>query len=320
MRKELKKTLKNAIQSVIPPMRGIDISNRYFWEIGLPAIEAELPAYVDCMAAGLIAPETRIIAQDDHASTRQFSLPGFQIYLVEDDFAAVGADLQVLLDELPNSRGNRVYSIDEFFLDMTSLGNRPGFEYAPDSLQDWLRIPESGLFSLSDGQIFYDPLGEFSERRKDFSSYPDEVWRMKLDCISSEWSQLAERLSADSPVYRDHFATEMVWWRFAESTMRLGFILNRRYAPSQERLYDEFCRLPGLSYTVANLLWDGQCAVGRRPGIVSEIASVYTSSIVDKGLVESGSEVFGLSTSSESQVFPLFVSPDAIDPFECGAW
>jgi hypothetical protein len=297
----LKYINENAHQGVAPSVRGLDIACRFFWEIGLPAIESEFPAYVDRLAAGLIAAGSDCSDNDDEVSRDQDWGPRFQAYLTESDFAEIGAELQLLLDDLPKVFGgaqcrhsgphsNHVFSVDGFLLEMTSDGASHAFARAPESSEDWLEIPEHRLFDLTHGQVFYDPLGEFSDRRKDFFSYyPDDAWYSKLAGALSECGEHGQGLLPRALARGDYYTAEMTWWRFCESAMRLGFLLSRRYAPSSQWLYREFCKLPGHSVDVTNLLWDGQCDITRRYDAVDLIARVYGKSIAGLGL-ETASE------------------------------
>jgi hypothetical protein len=291
----LKHVHENANKGVAPSARGIEIACRFFWQSGLPAIESEFPSYVDRLAAGLVAAGSECAGNDDEISRDRDWGPRFHAYLTEPDFAKIGADLQAVLDGLPASfegaccypsdqHACRVFSIDGFFVEKTSNGRGPGFAAAPESPLDWLKIPESRLFDITHGQVFYDPLGEFSERRHGFATYyPDDAWRNRLAAASYECGHFGQRLLPRALLRDDYYTAEIAWWRFVEAAMRLGFLLNRRYAPCQTWLYREFCKLPALSVEVTNLLWDGQCDTTRRPTLVGRIASIYDAKIAESG-------------------------------------
>lgn len=269
---------KNAVEGVTPSRMRLYAASRFFWDVGLPAIEKEFPAYVDRAAAGCFA-----------ASSDCGQLIGFQIYLTQDDYDNIGSSVQLLLDSLPKDYDNmhfeqvgRVFSIDSFYLDMTA----GRFKSAPVLAGDWLSIPEYRLFDLAQGQVFYDPIGDFTERRKGFMAYyPEDAWRFKLCRSLYEFGYCGQVMLPDALSEADYFTAELAWWRFAGAAMRLGFHLVREYSPDERRLYKEFSRLAEFSPSVVNLLWNGQCDVGSRPMIVEEMASVYKGIIVKLGLL-----------------------------------
>jgi len=330
----LKQIDKNADTGVGPSARGMEIASRFFWEVGLPVIEPRFPSYVDRIAAGLVAAGSDCSGNDDEVSRDSDWGPRFQVYLTEENHSEIGAALQAVLDGLPTTfdgiecrslgpHVNRVYSVNGFYAEKTSTEGGQGFAGPPASPIDWLRIPESCLFDLTHGQVFYDPVGDFSERRRGFAAYyPDDVWRRRIAHTLAECGEFGQRLLPRSLARDDYYTAEMAWWRFVEAAMRLGFLLNRRYAPSQKWLYREFCKLPRLAADVTNLLWDGQCDVPRRPELVELISSAYTLGMSELGLCQPRGKAAGLSFAAQArdvlagianpEIARLAVSPDVM--------
>lgn len=294
----MREVTKNANRGVAPTIRGMEIACRFFWEVGLPALESRFFPYIDRIAVGLVAAGSDCAGNDDEVS-RDFDWgPRFQVFLTESDFNEIGSEIQSLLDELPRvfdgiccrpsgPHASYAYSIDGFFIEKTYnpvLGK--GFAAAPESPVDWLGIPESRLFDVTRGQVFYDPLGEFFNRRKGFASYyPDDVWMKLLSMALKQCGEYGQRLLPRSIEHNDFYTAQIAWWNFAQSVMRLGFLLNRCYAPRKQWLYREFCKLPLHSVKVTDLLWDGQSDVISRVDLVGRIASIYGSELHKRGLI-----------------------------------
>ncbi|MBI2842900.1 MAG: DUF4037 domain-containing protein [Armatimonadetes bacterium] len=326
---------ENASKGVKSLARGTDVACRYFWEIGLPAIEKRFPAYIDRIAGGLAADGSDCAGNCGQFDDNSDWAPNFQIYLTEADHRAVGKDLQSLLDDLPaeyddvrcNSspfHRNRVFSIDGFFTEKTSNAENDGLSHAPRSNLDWLRIPEHRLFDLTHGLVFYDPLGEFTERRKGFAAYyPDDVWRKRICDAMSRCGLLGQQILPGAIDHSDYYTSEMVWWQFVEIAMRLGFLLNRRYAPDLKWLYRQFAMLPEPSAQVTDLLWNGQCDMLARPELVKRIAGVYCSKIAALGLAEPPNDDTGCTFAAIAQEISSSItdpnvaaSPSTVLPLE----
>lgn len=273
-----RRTYKNAFEGVTPSKERLYAACRLFWDVGLPAVEREFSALVDNTAAGCFA-----LGSACHQTA-------FHIYLTQEDFDSFGSSLQNLLNSLPRDYDGvrfeqtaRIFSIDSFYLEATS----GRFAAAPKSAADWLRIPEHRLFDLVHGQIFYDPLGEFTERHREFTAYyPDDAWRFKLSRSLYEFGEYGQIILPESLAAGDYFTAEIAWWRFASAAMRLGFNLAREYAPSESILYKEFSKLAYFSKSVVDLLWNGQCDIGSRPAIVKETASLYGRMIAESGVLD----------------------------------
>ncbi len=284
-----RRVYKNAIEGVTPSIQRLDTACRFFWEVGLPAIEREFPSHVDRIAAGCIA-----AGSDCGAGA------SFQVYLTQRGYDEIGAPLQSLLISLSNDcedacrdmtgeQYGSVFSIDAFYRGITSNGYGGGFESAPNNSEDWLRIPEHRLFDLANGQVFYDPLCEFTERRRGFMSYyPEDAWRFKLCRALLGFGEYGQVVLPSALADRDYFTAEVAWWRFACAAMRLGFHLVREYSPDEKRLYKAFSQLAEFAPSVVNLIWNGQCDIEHRPAIVEEVASIYRKPIVDTGLLDCG--------------------------------
>lgn len=290
---------ENANQGIAASARGIELACRYFWEVGLPALEAHFPAYVDRIAAGLIAAGSDCSGNDDEISRDCDWGPRFQAFLTPDDHASISCELQTTLDELPTmyegsrccpsgASSNPVHSIDDFFLCHTACGQSGGFTSAPDAPIDWLKIPEPCLFELTHGQVFYDPLGELSDRRQSFAVYyPDDAWKRRLAEALFACGRYGQNVLPRAIARDDYYTSQIAWWRFVDSAMKVGFLLNRRYAPVTKWLYREFCKLPELSVDVVNCLWDGQGELLGRPDLVTRIASAYDEKLERLGVLQS---------------------------------
>jgi hypothetical protein len=298
---EVRKIGQNANQGVAASARGMEIASRFFWEVGLPALETHVPGAVDRLAAGLIAAGSDCAGNDDEIS-RDFDWgPRFQVFLTTPDFDSVGVAIQYVLSELPlqyegahcrptSGVSNHVFSIDDFFSTNTACGAFGGCCTAPEAAIDWLKMPEASLFDVTHGQVFYDPVGDLTERRQGFSAYyPDDAWRRRIvEALSESWhygqDMLPRAIARD-----DYYTAQIAWWRFAEAAMRVGFLLNRRYAPDTKWLYREFSKLPELSVEVVNSLWDGQSDVLRRIELVTRISAAYSNKLYGLGLCASAS-------------------------------
>lgn len=318
----MRRVEENANTGVAQSVRGLEVACRFFWEVGLPALEKSAPAYLDRIAAGLIAAGSDCSGNDDAVSRDYDWGPRFQVFLTGSDYAAIAGELQLVLDDLPDhyegahcrpsgDTSNPVYSIDDFFARFTACGTNCGFPSAPVTAVDWLSIPESSLFELTHGQVFYDPLGQLSDRRQGFMSYyPDDAWRRRLAESLTECHNHGQKLLPRAIERDDYYTAQIAWWRFSEEAMRLGFLLNRRFAPQTKWLYREFCKLPELSVEVVNCLWDGQGDVLCRPELVARIAHAYDVKLADLG-------IFSTSLNGAAQSFVVRakeVAASIVDP------
>ena len=169
-------------------MKGLELSRAYFEEYGRPMMDTQLAQYRPYLAAGLVGEGSECLGFDDELSTDHDFGPAFCIWVPEELYAKAGAELQRAYDSLPATYqgytritsaqgGGRVgvLPLEGFYRKFT------GLSHAPQDNLEWFRIPERFLATVTNGEVFADYLGTFSQIRgilKGF--YPEDVLKKKL--------------------------------------------------------------------------------------------------------------------------------------------
>lgn len=268
-------------------MRGFELSERFFREIGLPAVERRLPGCVRRLAVG-VEVGSQAHKNDDDVSRDHGWGPGFTVWLGREDFDDYGERLQEILDSLPQEydgfhwenppeRTCRVVEVGSYIKSVV------GFSEPPESPKDWLRIPESYLFELAPSRLFHDEPGFVSARLRAFSRYPEDVWRQRMGaCLSWCWEWGRKHLFR-AEARGDHVTAFTYWTRFAEYAMKVGFLVNRRYAPYHKWLWAEFKKLEGIAVEVCPLLREGFARASGRRELVERIEAIYMDELEKLG-------------------------------------
>lgn len=263
-------------------MKELELCKRFFFEVGLPTIKEKMPECVPYLAAGC-GGGSQCHEDDDEVSRDHGWGPGFAVWMIREDYERFAKPLQAVLDWLPKEflgyggEGCVVFEIGEYVKSIV------GCEIAPAMELDWLHIPEESLFEITHRPVFYDPIGEVTTRFKSFAQYPEDVWKKRLSaCLAWLWEwgvkhlQRAERRG-------DIFTAAMYWCRFATYAMKVGFLLNRHYAPYHKWLYRQFLKLPQIAPRVAPLLRKGFELEGGREKVVTQIVKIYTQYLTNIG-------------------------------------
>ena len=74
-------------------MKGLEISEKFFYEYGLPMIEKEFSEYKDRIAAGLVGHGSECFGFDDEISTDHDFEPGFSLWITAEDERKFGFKL-----------------------------------------------------------------------------------------------------------------------------------------------------------------------------------------------------------------------------------
>lgn len=239
-------------------MKGFDLCQRFFWEVGHPVLERELPECIPHLAVGLVG-GSQSHGYDDDISRDHGWGPGFTVFLVESAYEQFGQPLQVILDRLPREfLGYGWQRPPEHTCGVIALGqcikSFIGCETPPEDPLDWLRIPEEYLFEVTPKRLFHDAPGMVTERFKLFASYPEDAWKQRLRACLGWVSEWGEKHLPRSETRGDNVPTLTYACNFATYVMKSVFLLNHRYAPYHKWLHREFLTLPYLAPDIAPLL------------------------------------------------------------------
>lgn len=221
-------------------MKGLEESERFFFQEGMPLIQDRFSDYVERMAAGLVGEGSECFGFDDSISRDHDWTPGFCVWLEAEDYAQVGFPMgrayQELVDrkdksiietkERERSQRRGVFSTPVFY---HRFLNR---ESTPRRMEDWMKIPEEYLAVCTNGKVFHDPLGRFSKfRNRLLRFYPEDVRLKKLAarCVSLAQDgqyNFPRSLKRGDPVAANHALA-----RFIQAACSMVYLLGKRYKP-----------------------------------------------------------------------------------------
>ncbi|RIY26161.1 hypothetical protein CJI52_06800 [Bifidobacteriaceae bacterium WP022] len=221
---------------------GMQLAQSYWQTYGKPLLDQpKFAKYKNRIAAGLVGHGSECYGFDDEISRDHDFGPGFCLWLTDEAYAEIGADLQTAYDALPrkyagfgsrnetpraksceSSKRVGVFSINEFFENLT------GFSTAPSQNEPhlWLSLSESTLAAATNGKIFADPLGEFSKARQSFKLMPDDV---RISLISRRLGMISQAGQYNFPrmiARKDASAAWLSINEFVRATASIVFLLN----------------------------------------------------------------------------------------------
>lgn len=140
-------------------------------------------------------------------------------------------------DDVPVSSHVNVKPLGEWLERQLGYDARGGL-----STLQWLTTPQQLLSEIASGEVFWDGTGELTPLRKALEWYPDDVWRWLVGC---QWWRIdqEEPFVGRAAEVGDELGSRLVASRLARDAMRLGFLLERRYAPYAKWLGSAFARL-----------------------------------------------------------------------------
>ena len=217
----------------------------YYYEYGEPMLREKFPKFVDKIAIGKAGEGSECFGFDDEYSKDHDFGPGFSMWVTRETYGQIGEQLQDEYDKLPTTyRGITrkdmdtgkgrvgVCIIEEFYERIIGMGK------APETLQEWSAIEESGLATATNGWVLKDEEGIFTSiREKILLYYPEELWKSKIAQCMYHISQYGQYNYGRMAGRADVVTAEQCRSGFIKNVMQLIYLLNRTYAPYYKWMY-----------------------------------------------------------------------------------
>ena len=242
-------------------MKGMDLSRAYFEDAVLPRLERDWPELLPRLAAGLVGNGSDCFGYDDDISRDHDWGVEYFLWLPE-ELADRKESLeawrqQVFRDSPPWTGRNRsaygakygVQTVGEFY---RSLLGRP---QGPETLVQWLQVPEDNLAMAVNGEVFLDNAGEFTGvRERLLGHYPEDVRKKKLAAKCMSIAQSGQYNFLRMARREDWVTVRTVLYRFTEGVMGAAFLLNRRFKPYYKWAWRALGELPLLGPELSSAL------------------------------------------------------------------
>lgn len=243
-------------------MNGLDLSEAYYHGCGKEIFARTFESLMERVAVGLVGPGSECFGFDDEFSRDHDWGPSFCIWVTPNDFQRYGKELQACYNALPKEYlgyGPRVASPGEegrvgvietsaFYQHYTGLST------PPTTIKDW-SIPSENAALCTNGKVFSDPLGEFSQWRQALLNFYPEKLRLKKIADCCMLAGQAGQYNWQRGILRnDPYVIDAAKVKFCTEIMRLVYLLNREYAPFYKWLLKGVATLPILGAEIAPLI------------------------------------------------------------------
>ncbi len=239
----------------VKAMKGLEISRRYYEEILRPAVEKYLPFHVEKMAFGLVGDGSECYGFDDEISRDHDFGPRVMIWLTSSAYFAFGIKLQEFIYKLPKKflgfdgvntsqygkDRDGVFEINNFYKKFT------GLDHPPSTIHEWRLIPEVNLSLATNGEVFCDPAGKFTEYRNVLlDGYPEDLRLKMMAARCMKIAQSGQYNYARSIKRKEFVAAQMALAEFTDSAISMIYLMNRRYKPFYKWMHRGLRDLPVL--------------------------------------------------------------------------
>ena len=277
-------------------MQGLERSEGFFREAGLPLLEKDFPELLPRLAAGMAGRGSECFGFDDEISRDHDYTTGFTLYLSKEDEALYGFKLQRAylklvkeLGEVPEKESKLgpveygVVTIEDFYRRHIGL---PG---APATWQQWLYTPEYAFSECTNGKVFMDNSGRFSKIRSDILfGLPEDVRLKKIAARLAAMAQSGQYNFERCLKHNEPAAAALALAEFVKNTVSLVFLLNFRFAPYYKWQFRAMKELPCLSELVSPLtdLLTGPFSLAEKAPLTETVCGTILRFLQENGMTQ----------------------------------
>ncbi|WDD87936.1 DUF4037 domain-containing protein [Fusobacterium nucleatum] len=282
-------------------IKGLELSKRYFYDIVLPEFEKTLFDILPLCAFGLVGEGSECYGYDDELSKDHDFGPSVCIWLRKDDYLKYKDRINKVLETLPKTYlGFQELKESEWGYNRRGLLNIEDFYFKfigsvnpPQTINDWQKIPETALSTVTNGEVFLDNLGEFTKIREQLLNYYPEVIRQnKIATRLMNISQHGQYNYVRCLRRNDLVSANQCLYLFVDEVIHLVFLLNKRYKIFYKWANKALLDLKILGNEIHKLLQDMVFAQNKIP-YVRKICKVLADELRNQKLTDCKSEFLG---------------------------
>ncbi len=299
-------------------MKGLELSYQFYLQHGVPMLENEFSHIIPFVAVGMSGSGSECFGYDDELSQDHDFEPGFCMFIPDESVVGekTAFELQRAYDKLPHEfmgfnrstdspvggRRNGVIRIRDFFSSKTGT---------PDgrlSKKDWFFVPEQGLLEATNGRVFRDDLGEFTDIRHRLSYMPRDVQLKKLAGNILTMAQSGQYNYNRCIGRGETAAAQLAVSEFVKSALHSVFLLGGEYMPYYKWCFKALRDLPILSELYPDLEYlissgnDSDSSL-KKVMVIEEVCSKITEQLKVQNLTTfGGTELEGHAYSVNNMI------------------
>ncbi len=232
------------------PGYGLRISRKLYEKYFKPALESELPGYVDKVAAALMGRGSDCFGFDDELSRDHDWGPDLCIFTDRETYELIGDKLNKIYENLPDEidgakrskkvsthKRHGVFVYEDFFKDLLTV--------YPLKKEDYAMVPDYAFSLTQNGEIFADPTGELGRIKKEiWENYPESLRYLRIAECASMFSQCGQYNLARVKERGDDITASIMMGDALKYAMKLAHYIAKVPLPHDKWLFMNIKNLP----------------------------------------------------------------------------
>lgn len=256
-------------------------------------IKTNLPKLHEKICLALVGTGSECLGFDDEISEDHDFSSRCQLFLDDEDYnlykSNLESSLKILCKEIEakcvvlENVNIEIISISDFYKYYTLFENGPKTEY------EYRKVPMDLLCVATNGKVFLDNLGKFSEiRNRLLKFYPEDIRLKKIAFQLNKMAQSGQYNYSRMIKRGDTVAANIAQGEFVKHYLEFVHLLNKKYMPFYKWSYKSACSLEILGeFTKVNLKKLSEASIYDKESIIENICLDVVKILNDLGLSHS---------------------------------
>ncbi len=229
---------------------GIELSRKFYETYGEPMIHEKFSDYENKIAVGLVGEGSERFGFDDKYSRDHDFGAGFCMWVSTSTYDAIGKELEEEYEKIISEHEEEFMKKYGFLSENEKLYKTPtadgrcgvskigdfyekytGYKLPPKTVGEWIEIDDYKLATVTNGAVFKDNEDKFSTIRSEFANIPETVRRVKISRELAAMAQTGQSNYERAMARKDFVTANICISEFMQHTMKIVYLLNRKYAP-----------------------------------------------------------------------------------------
>lgn len=256
-------------------------------------IKAKYPNLYSRICLALVGVGSECLGFDDEISEDHDFSSRCQLFLDDSDYKTYKSDLKSSLKIFCKDLESLTSNLKDINVEIMSIPNfykyYTLFENGPKTESEYRKVPMDLLCVATNGKVFLDNLGKFSEiRNRLLNFYPEDIRLKKIAFQLNKMAQSGQYNYSRMIKRGDTVAANIAQGEFVKHYLEFVHLLNKKYMPFYKWSYRNACSLEILgNFTQENLKKLSEASIYEKESIIEEICSTVVNTLNKLGLSHS---------------------------------
>ena len=256
-------------------------------------IKVKYPDLYSRICLALVGVGSECLGFDDEISEDHDFSSQCQLFLDDSDYKTYKSDLESSLKIFCKDLESLTSNLKDVNIEIMPISNfykyYTLFENGPKTESEYRKVPMDLLCVATNGKVFLDNLGKFSEiRNRLLNFYPEDIRLKKIAFQLNKMAQSGQYNYSRMIKRGDTVAANIAQGEFVKHYLEFVHLLNKKYMPFYKWSYRSACSLEILgNFTQENLKKLSEASIYEKESIIEKICLTVVNTLNELGLSHS---------------------------------